>query len=440
MKSAFPITLTLALFVGILAIAADPVPKQSTPVKTEKAPVVQITPVVQLPAGPDYGKLAESGSHEKIADVKVQSSSNTQVKMQTLSVDAKGNVLVLVAPPRTFTASLKDVVSEVHVLSPEGKPIRQWNVKFHAQAINSAPDCTVYVAGNGLIARFDKDGKPLGTPVELPHLVELSKNNAAMKEQAEKQLKLEKDSFATTSRRLKEILARLEAKKPEELTKTEKTQLDSYKNTIKFYEEREKELANKTVESVIESLLGRVKIINGISVSEKDVFVACGENEGYGFAIWRFDHDLKNAKKVMSDVRGCCGQMDIQCCGVDLLVAENTKHSFARYDRDGKELSRGGKRADKDATPECFGGCCNPMNVRALLGAGDILTAESEGIIKRFSSKGEFKTVVAAAKLTGGCKNVAVAASPDGKFVYLADQPGEKVIIFREKQSAEGSR
>jgi len=63
-------------------------------------------------------------------------------------------------------------------------------------------------------------------------------------------------------------------------------------------------------------------------------------------ARFYFDrNDLKNAKEILSGVGGCCGQMDIQVHGADLLVAENTKHQFARYDREGKRLGGWGGRA-----------------------------------------------------------------------------------------------
>jgi hypothetical protein len=64
---------------------------------------------------------------------------------------------------------------------------------------------------------------------------------------------------------------------------------------------------------------------------------------------------------------------------------------------------------------------------------GDIFTAESEGIIKRFSAKGDFLGQVGHVILTGGCKNVGVGASPDGDRVYFCDQPGSRIIVMSKK-------
>jgi hypothetical protein len=143
------------------------------------------------------------------------------------------------------------------------------------------------------------------------------------------------------------------------------------------------------------------------------------------------DHDFQDAKQIMHGIRGCCGQMDVQVDEEGLLVAENCEHAFARYDRDGKKLGQWGK-VTRGNDVKCFGGCCNPMNCRRGPN-GDIFTAESEGLIKRFSPQGEFVALVAKRPLSGGCKNVAVAASPDGKYVYFCDQPGSQIIIMEQK-------
>jgi hypothetical protein len=64
---------------------------------------------------------------------------------------------------------------------------------------------------------------------------------------------------------------------------------------------------------------------------------------------------------------------------------------------------------------------------------GDIYTAESEGIVKRFSNDGKLQAIIGQRPLSGGCKNVAVAAATDGKTVYFCDMPGSKLVVFAEK-------
>ena len=388
-------------------------------------------------------KLAKNATHEQIAEVKVTGSNGHA--LQTLCLDKDGRVLGVVAPPRGYGAPMKNASAEVHVFSPEGKPVTKWKVPFHAHAINAGPDGTVYVAGDAKVARFDKDGKTLGEPVELPHVAELLKDKDALRAKAETRLKKEKEQNEASMRQIKkqfeDKIAELEKKKEADLTKTEKRQLDQYKAILKSYAENDSYYAKRTVDSVLADMTGRLRIINGIAIGDSDVFVACGETEGWGYAVWRMDRDLKNPKKVLAEIGGCCGQMDIQVQGKDLLVAENTKHQFAKYDRDGKKLGGFGKRGT-DTDPAGFGGCCNPMNVRGC--CGDVLTAESEGVVRRFGADGKFQGVVGTVKIAGGCKNVAVEANADGSKVYFCDQPGSRFFILakkaEKKTEAPGSR
>lgn len=380
----------------------------------------------------------KAATHKLLKGVKVAGKNGNT--LQTLAVDGDGRVLALVAPPRGFSQTKAGVTSEVHVLDPDGEAAGVWAVPFHANALNTAPDGTVYVAGDGKLAKFDKAGKALGGVVDLPFIADMVKDKNKLKAMAEKQMKAQKASFEGMVKQFKDRAAKLEAKekaakeKGEELTKSEKTQLTQSRQILDSYKDMDKYYADMTVDTVLDGILGRVKVISSVSVGAKDVFVVCGENEGYGFGLWRMDLDLKNAKKITGNISGCCGQMDVQCCGDDIVVAENTKHRFARYDRDGKELAAGGGRG-AETNAANFGGCCNPMNVRAC--GGDVLTTESEGIVKRFGPAGEFKGVVGSVALTGGCKNVGVGASADGTRVYFCDQPNGRVLILAEKDKGD---
>jgi hypothetical protein len=370
-------------------------------------------------------------THDVVATISVKGKSGN-ITLQTLCVNSKGDVVALVAPPRSYGAPQKNAVSEVHVLSCDGKEQRVWTVDFHANSINVGPDGSVYVAGDGKVSKYGADGKLLAHK-SLPHIAELLKDAKGMRKKAEEQLKQQKESFAQSIKTYEGMKKKLEEKMAEDRTKLEQRQLEQYTQILKSFEETKKYYDNQSVDVIVEQMTSRLRVINGIAASEKDVFIVCGESQGYGFALWRMDHQFENAKQVKSNVVGCCGQMDVQCCGNDIVLAENTKHRFAKYDRDGKELGAWGKRAAAGDSVN-FGGCCNPMNLRCCA-TGDFLTAESEGIIKRFSAKGEFLGTVASTKLTGGCKNVAVASSPDGEKVYLCDLPGSKLVIMGLKSA-----
>ena len=351
--------------------------------------------------------------------------------VQTFCLDGSGRIVALAAPPRYFSGPSKNSHSEVHLLANDGEPITQWNVDFVGQSINVGPDGTIYVAGDAKIAKYGPDGK-LIKELELPHIAELLKNTKDIRKKAEEQLASTKRTYNLILKQYRERVKTLEAKPESELTRSDKFNLKQSRQVLERFERQlEQQMSELNVDEVVKQTTSRLRIINSVAVSKSDVFIICGESSGYGFALWRMDHDFQNAKEVMHAMRGCCGQMDVQVEGTNLLVAENCEHAFARYDRDGKKLGQWGKVTRGDDV-KCFGGCCNPMNVRCGP-KGDIFTAESEGLIKRFSPQGEFVALVAKRPLSGGCKNVAVAASPDGKYVYFCDQPGSQIIIMEQK-------
>jgi hypothetical protein len=404
---------------------------------TKTAPTPQAKePVQATPAQPNLDKLETT--HKTVASISVKGftgSAGVPGSLQTICLNTDGKVVALVAPMKPFGTPVKGATAEIHLFDADGKFLKNWKVDFHVQSINCGPDGTIYATGDGKLARFDKEGKEIAAAAGLPHIAALLKDTEGLRKKAEIQLKQEQETYGQAitdaKKQFTEKVKELEAKKPDERTKTEIRQLDQFKKLIEQYDKMEADYKGRTVDQVLESMTGRVRVINGIAVSAKDIFVACGDTAGYGYAIWRLSPDLKDSKQILSGIGGCCGQMDIQCHGADILVAENTKHQFARYDREGKKLGAYGKRG-QDTDPACFGGCCNPMNVRAS-GVGDVYTAESEGIIKRFGPSGEFLETVGVVKFGGGCKNVAVAVSSDASKLYFCDQPGLKFHILEKK-------
>ena len=172
----------------------------------------------------------------------------------------------------------------------------------------------------------------------------------------------------------------------------------------------------------------RKRAVTGIAATKQDLFVACPAVEGYGYCVWRMDHDLGNPVRIADGLRGCCGQLDIQAYDGDVYVAENSRMRVVRYDRDGEEISSWGKKARKDIVG--FGSCCNPMNLR--FGAdGNVYTSEaSVGRIKRFTPDGEFLGLVGVAEIVPGCKHVAIGVSEDGSRVYLLDITRKRIAVM----------
>lgn len=379
-------------------------------------------------------EVAKKASHLQSGEVKVKAESSRGT-LQTLVLADDNRILALVAQPRGFNSAGKKTVSEIHAYDFDGKKLNDWTVDFHAHAIGAAPDGTVYVAGDGRVASYDKDGKVIGKPAELPHIADMFKDMDALRKKAEEELKKQQEqmkaSLKAARKQFEDRIKKIEEVKEEERTKAQQRQLEQAKSILKSYDEMEKQDRGMSVDQYINSMTARARTINAVAVSDTDVYIACGETEGWGYAVWRFTRDLTEPKKILSDLGGCCGQMDVKTHGGNLVVALNTKKQFGIYNRDGESLGTHGLTGGNS-----FGGCCNPMNTCTNGSSGDIFTAESEGIVRRFSPKGDFIGVVGTVKISGGCKNVAIGATSNGEKIVFCDQPGSRFLILSKKDDA----
>jgi len=411
---------------GIARSDDDPPAKKS---KTqERAFSIALTRI----AAPEKGSAAQ-GTHEQVREIVVKPENGNS--LQTICPGIDGQVLALVARPRYGPAAKTDRDSEVRVFDADGQPLSKWTVKFTAQSLNAAADGSVFVAGDGRIAKFSKDGKLLAE-AEVPHLAKVLGDAETLRKKAEEQLQDQVKSFEDMVKNMKSQKEAFEKKDAEELTKTEKQQLKAIDANIKTYERMADQYKKRSVDDVIAELTSRLRVMNAVAADDKDVYVACGELKGYAYAVWRMDHSFQNPVPIAKGLSGCCGQMDIQCANGEVLVAENSRHRVVRYDRDGKKIAVFGK-AGREGEADCFGSCCNPMNLR-VTGQG-IYTAESEGNVKLFSTAGEFTGSVGTVKIAGGCKNVGIAVSTDGSKVYFCDQPGGKILVLARKNGAKAA-
>jgi hypothetical protein len=419
---------------------ADPAPpkseSKSASTATQKTPKSLPTAVQRLsrPTAPPRVQAA-SQSHQQGDAFKIQGD-GVAGSLLTLCLDSDDNIVALIGAARYSLPGKSENVGQVQVFDPSGKKLRTWKIDFKAQAVGSATNGDLLAAGDGKIARFDREGKLLSA-ANLSFVDEILKDKKSLQEQAKQRREAQLKSYdqqLTNFKRQKEQFAT----RPKNGSTAPDRATSSIDLMIKNYEQAKKSIESQTIENLVDQIVGRLKTINSVCTDGKDLFVVCGEVKGYGYSVWRMDQEFKNPKMVLSSLGGCCGQMDVQCAGGKLVVAENTRHRVAIYDRDGKLLSSFGQRSRTPAG-EGFGGCCNPMNTRPSAN-GDVYTAESEGIIKRFNAKGEFQGVVGTVQLTGGCKNVAVATSKDGKRVYFCDVPGSRVVALTAKSDESTQR
>ena len=210
-----------------------------------------------------------------------------------------------------------------------------------------------------------------------------------------------------------------------------RTELRQMAPKLEQLEQPLRDLRKLEVRDIVEAALAKTRQVRAVSADRDAAFVVVPEASGYGYAVWRLDGRLENPTKIVSQLVGCCGQMDVQVFGDRLAIAANRKHCVDLVDFTGAAVGSVGQRASgraADATGG-FGGCCNPMNT-CRAPDGSLLTSESDGTVKRFEADGTFVEVVGKAKVRAGCKNSAIAIEPDGSRLYYLDVEHGTVIIL----------
>lgn len=171
-----------------------------------------------------------------------------------------------------------------------------------------------------------------------------------------------------------------------------------------------------------------VPYASAISASGDHVFVT--RRAGSGFSIFRYDAKLENPQEIITGLRGCCGQMDAMAADGVIYVCENTRFRIARYTFEGKPLPA----LDKPAGVTWWVGCCEPKNVFLSADRKTLYVAESgQCAVNRFSLSGSHLGEVGRISDIGGCVRVTVAASADGKSVYMLDTNKNTIRILTSK-------
>jgi len=336
--------------------------------------------------------------------------------------------------------------SAVHVYDADGKLVEKWPVGFTGQAINTAPNGTIVIGGDGHVARFDAHGKKLHE-AESPQMTYISKNPDEMRERAKEQLESDRVTYADQVKQLEDQLKELkEAKAKEKESPTPRKEEASDEEPaarvdelqlvqiIDAYKRHLKSLESQTVEQVLEQVLARARKTHSICAGQNEVFVSCPAMAGYGFGVWRTDEKFGQPKEVVKSLSGCCGQMDVQCCNDELYVCENSRHRVIRFDRNGKEVGQFGKR-DRTGEGENFGGCCNPMNL-CFNKDGNLYVSESNGVVKHFTPAGKYLGIVGIAEIQPGCKNSCVGVTGDDKRLFYIDVYKSQIIVLARDETA----
>jgi hypothetical protein len=328
-------------------------------------------------------------------------------------------------PGRTTERSPSN--SQVQWLDADGKTLNSVVLDFKPKAVNAASDGSVYVVGEGTIARFDREGKKVAQE-QSPHITDVVASPEKFKTYVLERHAEEVASLTEQAKQYEDALKELEEKPADMLSRQELRDIANAKGMAAAYTQMAQKAKAKTDEQVIDQALVQLKELHRVAVSSSHVFVVTSEATGHGYSVWRLTHDLKESKKIVSKLSGCCGQMDIQVAGDGLAIAENSRHRVVVVDSEGKTTVTFGKTSRTDVT-KGFGGCCNPMNT-CFTSAGALLTSESNGLVKRYTPSGEFQDILGVAKVTEGCKNSSIGISSKGDRLYYFDVEKGHILVL----------
>ena len=365
-------------------------------------------------------KAEVAATHKQARSINPQHDGQ-KIHLNTYCLDETGDIWACVGTTEGF----------VQHYSPEGELKAEIKLDFVPTAINTARDLDIFVAGNGKMARLTRTGeiKLQGNTANLPNPEEFKKQaQEEAKAESETMRKLVETNIARVEKTIEKVTGQIKelTDKEEEVPKSLKTRLSLYERQMTSLKTRLEKVSTAEVSDadIAQMMASRMRI-TALAVTERDVFVCV---TGNGYEVWRSDHDFKEPTKVLDRLSGCCGQMDIQASGDQLLVAANTKFQVAIHDRDGTPVSSFGKR-DREAV-DGFGSCCNPMNIRCCSN-GDVLCAESSiGNIKRFNAAGELVGYIGKAKIGIGCKHVAVAHDDVRDRYYMMNVDKGNILVL----------
>jgi hypothetical protein len=434
---------------------------------------VEPTAAADTPAPPAAADVSLSPSHRQTSVISVNVDGQPQASVTCFCLTPDDRIL----------AGCAGEANEIRVFDAAGKFVESWPMPLKPEAIFARADGVVVAAGEGQLVRLTSEGK-VDVQKPSPHAAALQADPQKMREEVIAQIKQQAEAFAQQTgqfdkmieqadrqiakiqKQLSDLKLSLEDTAGEDAAEGENAsakkrlaqgmarnrqmlerRLASQERMKQQYESSKAQWdkmikQNAPAELTDEQIDERVKMTiaykmktSSISATDDEVFLAAPAAAGYGFAIWRMDREFENGTAIVSELRGCCGQMDVKACSQGLFVAENAAHRVCQYDREGKLLGAWGK-SDRTGL-EGFGSCCNPMNV--AFGPDDaVYTAEDNtGRIKRYSADGKLLGFVGSVELVPGCKNVSIAVNADGSRVYMLDITRNSILQMDPRPAGE---
>jgi hypothetical protein len=381
--------------------------------------------------------IDDLATHQQAAVIEI-ADQDSPLKINAFCLDAKGQIVT----------ACGNGPGEVRIVNDEGQILKSWKITVRPESINVADDGSVLVGGEGKLFRFSAQGKPLHV-TDSPHAERLRSSSDELRKAAieylERRTKPLRSRIASYENMIQQLEQRAEkgelnAAEKRMLTDTLPRMLQRYKEQMGEQDEdsQNKGPSEEAIQNQMESLIRSKMRISSIASTGDHVFVATRAIEGYGYDVWKMNRNFADAKVIVKGLRGCCGQMDVQCCEQGIFVAENSRDRVVRFDLNGEEITNWGK-SDRTGI-DGFASCCNPMNV-CFDSKGYVYTAEaSVGRIKQFDAKGKLIAYIGDVDLVPGCKNVSIGVSPVNDNIYMLDLTRNHIKVMQPKAAGPTSK
>lgn len=407
-----------------------------------------VFPVTLVSAANAGDSQIESPTHRQIRILHPKVDGET-VSLQTLTTDSDGTLLVAVGG-NTMSFEMNDDGTPNYVpksspgyvlrLDSSGKELTRWKLDLTPTAIAVSPSGNIFVGGSGKVAKLGADGKVTQT-IDSPHVG--NRKTFAKRTIAAQQRLMRSFMSEENLQPIRDMVEKLEEKPEEDRSRIEEAQLKAFRMQLEQMEAiigdqneegEEADEEDAPLDPMMQMQVDQAMGVTSMAASQSSVFVCASDPENGGYSIWRLDQDLESSEAtiVKKDLRGCCGQMDIQCCDEKLVLSENGAFRVGVYDLDGKSVSSFGQM-DR-SSEKGFGSCCNPMNSLPLAD-GTVLTAESSiGHIKHFDLDGNLIGYIGKAKIGGGCKHCALGYDAENDLYYMMYQDTNGICVLGNRE------
>ena len=239
--------------------------------------------------------------------------------------------------PTQYDIKRIDSASFVQRYSADEQLLAEYPVDFKPTAINLIPGKDEFVvAGEGWLVRMTLAGEVIKKS-RTPNIGDYEEFKVKALEGAKEDLKQYAQQFEIQKKQAEETIEELEKKPEADRNANDKAQIEAQKSMLKMFDEQIGQIEQMFGVTDPEQAVRDRLTITGIAAADSDLFISIRKLKGHGYQVWRTNFDFEQGEKVVDDLGGCCGQLDIQASGDKLLIAENGKFRVGIYDRDGDQ-------------------------------------------------------------------------------------------------------